>query len=52
MDPIAYASHSLTQAEEHYAQIEKELLAIVLGCERFNHYVYGRPVDVESAISP
>ena len=43
--PIAYASRSLIQAEEHYAQIEKELLAVVFGSERFNHYVYGRPVD-------
>ena len=45
---IAYAYRSLTQAEEHYAQIEKELLAVVFGCEKFNHYVYGWPVDVES----
>ena len=50
--PIAYASRSLTQAEEHYAQIEKELLAVVFGCERFNHYVYGRPVDVDSDHKP
>ena len=50
--PIAYASRSLTQAEEYYAQIEKELLAVVFGCERFNHYVYGRPVDVESDHKP
>lgn len=50
--PIAYAPRSLTQSEEHYAQIEKELLAVVFGCERFNHYVYGRPVDVESDHKP
>ena len=50
--PIAYASRSLIQAKEHYAQIEKELLAVVFGCERFNHYVYGWPVDVMSDHKP
>ena len=29
--PIAYASCSPTQVEEHYAQIEKELLPAVFG---------------------
>lgn len=43
---------SLTQAKGHYAQIEKELLAVVFGCERFNHYIYGRPVDVMSDHKP
>ena len=50
--PIAYASRSLIQAEEHYAQIEKEFLAVVFGCKSFNHYVYGRPVDVMSDHKP
>ena len=50
--PIAYASRSLTPAEENYSQIEKELLAVVFGCERFNHYVYGRPVKVDSDHKP
>lgn len=50
--PIAYASKSLTPTEENYAQIEKELYAVVFGCKRFHAYVYGRKVIVESDHKP
>ena len=40
--PVAFASRSLTPVEKHYAQIEKELLAIVFAFERFSQYVYGK----------
>ena len=40
--PVAYASGSLTQSEQNYAQIEKEMLAITFGCERFHEYIYGK----------
>ncbi|KAK3706239.1 hypothetical protein QZH41_000395, partial [Actinostola sp. cb2023] len=33
--PVAYASRSLTQTEQQYAQIEKEMLAIVFGAQKF-----------------
>ena len=47
--PVAYASRALTDTETRYAQIEKELLAIVYACDKFNAYIYGRDrVMVES----
>ena len=50
--PLAYASRALTAAERNYAQIEKELLAIVFSTERFHQYTYGRSVIVESDHNP
>ena len=51
--PVAYASRAMSDAETRYAQIEKELLAIVFACERFESYVYGRDViRVESDHKP
>ena len=37
----------MTDAETRYAQIEKELLVVLLGMERFHQYTYGREVTVE-----
>ena len=45
--PIAYASRALTDAETRYAQIEKELLAVVFAFNHFHQYVYGKEVKVE-----
>lgn len=40
--PVCYASKSLTKTEQSYAQIEKELYAVVFACEKFYMYLYGR----------
>ena len=50
--PIAYASRSLTATQKNYAQIEKELLSIVFGAERFYQYLYGKKVRVETDHKP
>ena len=41
-EPVAYASKALTKTEQAYAQIEKELLAIVFATKKFHHLLYGR----------
>ena len=50
--PIAYASRSLTDTEVLYAQLDKEMLAIVFAMVHFDQYVYGRKVLVESDHKP
>lgn len=50
--PVAYASRVLTQAEQRYAQIEKETLGITFGCEKFRQFVYGRKVIIETDHKP
>jgi len=46
---IAYASRTLTDTQQRYAQIEKEMLAVVFGCTKFHDYIYGMSnVGVES----
>ena len=50
--PIAFASKSLTGAESHYANIERELLTVVFACIRFNTYLQGRRFTVQSDHKP
>ena len=50
--PVAFASRALSSAEKNYSQLEKEMLAIVFALRRFDQYVYGREILVESDHQP
>ena len=50
--PIAFASRALTDTETRYAQIEKEMLAIVFAAEKFDQYTFGHSVTVQSDKNP
>ncbi|XP_058983670.1 uncharacterized protein K02A2.6-like [Musca domestica] len=40
--PIAFASRSLTPAEQNYSQLDREALAIVYAVQHFHEYIFGR----------
>ena len=50
--PIAFASKSLTDTDTRYANIERELLAIVFACQWFSTYLLGRSFVAESDHKP
>lgn len=40
--PIEYFSKTLNEAQRNYSTTHKELLAIILAIERFQHYIWGK----------
>lgn len=42
----------MNETQQNYAQIEKELLAVVFGCKRFHQYIYGKHVTIETDHKP
>ena len=50
--PVAFGSETLTTCEKRYANIERELLAVVWGAQKFHTYVYERRVIVERDHKP
>ena len=50
--PVMYISRTLTETEQRYSNIERELLAVVFALERLNHYTAGYRVKVETDHEP
>ena len=50
--PVTYVSRALTETEQRYSNIQRELLAIVFILERLNHYTFGRTITVQSDHQP
>ena len=44
--PIAYASCSLSKAEQNYCQLEKEALSCIFGVKRFYQYLIGHKFEL------
>ncbi|XP_014668899.1 PREDICTED: uncharacterized protein K02A2.6-like [Priapulus caudatus] len=50
--PVAFASKSLSPAESNYSNIEREMLALVFGINRFHTYLFGKEFVVETDHKP
>ena len=44
--PIVFASKTLTKTQSNYSNIEREMLSLVHGVERFHTYLYGRSFTI------
>ena len=50
--PVMYVSRAITETEQSYSNIERELLAVVFALKRLNHYTFGRTITVQSDHQP
>ena len=50
--PVAFASRSLSPAENKYPQLEKEALALIFGVTKFHKYLCGRSFTLQSDHRP
>ena len=49
---MIYASRALTETEQFYSNIERELLGVVFALEKCHHYVYGYTATVQTDNKP
>lgn len=49
---MAYASRSMTETEQRYMQIEKEVLALTWACDKFADCLLGRTFAIETDHRP
>ena len=49
---VAFASRALTGTEKRYANIQREMLAVVVACEKFYSYLFGKKFTVASDHKP
>ena len=52
LQPVAYASQTLSDTERRYAQVEREALACVWGTLKMHQYVFGRHITIETDHKP
>ncbi len=48
LQPLAYVSRTLTQAEQNYSTTHKEALAVVWALRHFKDLIYGYPIHVKT----
>ena len=46
--PVALSSKTLSGPETRYPNIEREMLAVVFGLEKFHHYIWGQAVTIQT----
>ena len=50
--PITFVSQALMSTQQHYSNIECELLAVVVVVEHLHHYIFGRKFTIHTDHSP
>ena len=50
--PIAYASRSLSKAEQNYSQLDREALAIAFAVKKYHNYLCGREFSITTDHKP